>query len=71
MNTAQHIVHPTGGTLRVFRQLFELKAGSVKVALSRPTQKLVTHTVRPLIKQLCSTIENQVGRKAEDNIDSQ
>jgi len=30
--SAQHSVHPTGGSLRVFRQFAWLKAGSVKVA---------------------------------------
>jgi len=33
---AQHSVHPTGGSLRVFGQFAWLEAGSGKVALSRP-----------------------------------
>src|SRR5829696_635883 len=44
--TAQHSVHPTGGSLRVFRQFAWLEVGSVKVALSRPTHQRVTQTVR-------------------------
>jgi hypothetical protein len=39
-------VHPTGGSLRVFRQFTWLEAGSGKVALSRPAQPPVTQTVR-------------------------
>jgi hypothetical protein len=38
-------VHPTGGSLRVFKQFSWLKAGSVKVALSRPAHQRVTLTV--------------------------
>ncbi len=38
-------VHPTGGSLRVFRQFSGLKAGSVKAALSRPTHQRVTQAV--------------------------
>jgi hypothetical protein len=45
-NAAQHGVHPTGGTLRDFRQFAWLEVGSVKVVLSRPTHQRVTHTVR-------------------------
>jgi hypothetical protein len=48
--TAQHSVHPTGGSLRVFRQFAWLEAGSGKVALSRPTHQRVTQTVRRLAK---------------------
>jgi len=33
----QHGVHPTGGSLRVFKQFLWLEVVSVKVALSRPT----------------------------------
>src|SRR5215213_1011833 len=44
--TAQHSVHPTGGSLRVFRQFSWLEVGSVKMALSRPAHQRVTHTVR-------------------------
>jgi len=46
---AQHSVHPTGGSLRVFRQFSELKDGSVKVALSRPTHQRVMLTVRRIV----------------------
>ena len=41
----QHSVHPTGGSLRVFKQFAWLEAGSVKAALSRPAHQRVTHTV--------------------------
>jgi hypothetical protein len=42
-------VHPTGGSLRVFRQFAWLGAGSVKAALPRPTHQRVTLTVSPQI----------------------
>jgi hypothetical protein len=38
-------VHPTGGTLRVFKQFVWLGVGSGKTAWSRPTHQRVTHTV--------------------------
>jgi hypothetical protein len=38
-------VHPTGGSLRVFRQFVWLGVGSVKVALSRPAHQRVTRAV--------------------------
>jgi hypothetical protein len=41
----QHSVHPTGGTLRVFRDFVWLGVGSVKMAFSRPTHQRVTQTV--------------------------
>jgi hypothetical protein len=44
-NAAQHSVHPTGGTLRVFRQFFWLEVGSRKVAFSRPAHQRVTQAV--------------------------
>jgi len=43
---AQHSVHPTGGSRRVFRQVVWLEVGSVKVASSRPTHQRVTPAVR-------------------------
>ncbi len=43
---AQHSVHPTGGSRRVFKQFVWLEVGSVKAALSRPAHPRVTHTVR-------------------------
>ena len=49
---AQHSVHPTSGTLRVFRQFAWLEAGSDKIALSRPAHLPVTPTVgrlRPIM----------------------
>ena len=42
---AQHSVHPTGGSRRVFRQFAWLGVGSGKMALSRPAHPRVTHTV--------------------------
>jgi len=48
--SAQHSVHPTGGSLRVFRQFAWLEVGSVKMALSRPTHQRVTQAVGQLEK---------------------
>jgi len=42
---AQHSVHPTGGSLRVFRQFAWLGVGSGKVAFSRPAHQRVTQAV--------------------------
>ena len=39
-------VHPTGGSLRVFRQFAWLGVGSVKMALSCPTHQRVTPAVK-------------------------
>ena len=47
-NATQHSVHPTGGSLRVFRQFAWLEVVSDKMALSRPTHQRVTHTVGQL-----------------------
>ena len=47
-NSAQHSVHPTGRSLRVFRHFSWLGAGSGKVALSRPAHQRVTPAVRRL-----------------------
>ena len=44
--SAQHSVHPTGGSLRVFRQFAWLGVGSGKIALSRPAHQRVTQAVR-------------------------
>ena len=44
------VVHPTGGSLRVFRQFAWLGVGSVKIALSRPTHQRVTPAVGRLAK---------------------
>ncbi len=43
--SAQHSVHPTGGSRRVFKPFVWLEVGSVKMALSRPAHPRVTHTV--------------------------
>ena len=39
-------MHPTGGSLRVFRQFAWLGVDSGKVALSQPTHQRVTRAVR-------------------------
>ena len=44
-------MHPTGGSLRVFRHFVWLEAGSVKAALSRPAHQRVTQTVSRLDTQ--------------------
>jgi len=44
-SAAQHSVHPTGGSLRVFKQFSWLEVGSVKAALPPPTHQRVTPTV--------------------------
>ena len=49
--TAQHSVHPTGGSLRVCEQFAWLRVGSIKVALHRPTHQRVTQTVGTLLAQ--------------------
>jgi hypothetical protein len=41
-------VHPTGGSLRVFKRFVGLGVDSVKMAVSRPAHQRVTHTVRCL-----------------------
>jgi hypothetical protein len=46
----QHSVHPTGGSLRVFKQLAWLEVGSVKLALSRPAHQRVTRAVETVEK---------------------
>ena len=45
IKATQHSVHPTGGSLRVFRQFSWLGVGSVKMVLSRPTHQRVTRAV--------------------------
>ena len=44
-SSAQHSVHPTGGSLRVFEQFARLQVGSGKMALSRPPHQRVTPAV--------------------------
>ncbi len=41
----QHSVHPTGGSLRVFKHFAWLGVGSGKMALSHPAHPRVTLTV--------------------------
>jgi hypothetical protein len=48
-NTTQHSVHPTGGSLRVFKQFVWLEVGSGKMALPRPAHPRVTLTVGLLV----------------------
>jgi hypothetical protein len=48
IKVAQHSVHPTGGSLRVFRQFAWLEVGSDKMALSCPAHQPVTQAVSPL-----------------------
>jgi len=48
---AQHSVHPTGGTLRVFRHFAWLEAGSVKTTLPRPAHQRVTQAVGWQVKE--------------------
>ncbi len=45
LKRTQHRVHPTGGSLRVFKPFAWLEAGPGKVALSRPAHPQVTHPV--------------------------
>jgi hypothetical protein len=54
--TAQHSVHPTGGTLRVFKRFSWLEAGFGKVALSRPAHQRVTQAVGRLLLNYKSLI---------------
>ena len=49
IKTAQHSVHPTGGSRRVFWQFAWLEVGSVKMALPRPAHPRVTQAVRWLL----------------------
>ncbi len=48
-NHAQHSVHPTGGTRRVFRHCPWLEVSSGKMALSRLAHQRVTLTVRRIL----------------------
>jgi len=45
VNAAEQSVHPTGGSLRVFKQFLWLEVDPVKVALSRPAHQRVTPAV--------------------------
>src|SRR5215212_6368142 len=59
---AQHSVHPTGGSLRVFRQFAWLEVGSVKMALSRPTHQRVTQAVGQFVveRAILETNRNEI-----------
>ncbi len=55
---AQHSVHPTGGSLRVFKPFSWLEVDSAKAALPRPTHPRVTQSVSPfLAKQFFNRIK--------------
>src|SRR5512145_113249 len=58
-HAAQHSVHPTGGSLRVFRQFASLGVGSDKMALSRPAHQRVTLTVSPLLSIFRNFLYNE------------
>ena len=47
---AQHSVHPTGGTRRVFKRFAWLGVGSGKMAFSRLAHPRVTLTVGRLVR---------------------
>ena len=53
---AQHSVHPTGGSLRVFRDFAWLEVGSGKMALSRPAHQRVTPAVRRFPSKIMSSV---------------
>jgi len=44
------MVHPTGGSLRVFKQFARLEVDSDKAALPRPTHQRVTQAVETVEK---------------------
>ena len=49
-------MHPTAGSLRVFRQFARLEAGSVKVELPRPAHQRVTRAVRRFPSKIMSSV---------------
>jgi len=55
---AQQSVHPTGGSLRVFREFAWLEAGSDKMARPRPAHQRVTPAVGQFLAQKSSAGEN-------------
>src|SRR5215216_3124040 len=65
--TAQHSVHPTGGSLRVFRQFAWLEVDSVKMALSHPTHQRVTQAVRWLNMYNNYGTRRKIGATIMDN----
>jgi len=60
---AQQSVHPTGGSLRVFRQFAWLEVGSAKAALSRPAHQRVTQAVGQFIAELITERENHGSKQ--------
>ena len=49
-------MHPTGGSLRVFKRFAWLEVGSAKIALSRPAHQRVTQTVRRFPSKIMSSV---------------
>src|SRR5574341_318685 len=71
--TAQHNVHSTGGSLRVFKQVAWLEVGSGKVALPRPAHPRVTPAVIRHVNGKCRTSPvkmrgNDMTLKRMDNV---
>jgi hypothetical protein len=62
--SAQHSVHPTGGSLRVFRQFAWLEASPGKVALSPPAHPRVTHPVGRINQHLDFMEEIWIGQQS-------
>jgi hypothetical protein len=58
-------VHPTGGSLRVFRHFAWLEAGSVKIALSRPAHQRVTPAVSLKLITKVSSLSELLSDLAE------
>ena len=55
-------MHPTGGSLRVFRQFAWLEVDSVKMAFSRPAHQRVTQAVGTHLAKQESVEEIQLKR---------
>ena len=62
---AQHSVHPTGGSLRVFRQFAWLGVDSGKMALSRPTPPDRACRDHQRVTQTVGRYPDKVGEKDE------
>src|SRR6266496_2851163 len=62
VNAAQHSVHPTGGSRRVFRLFAWLGIGSLKTALSHPARQRVTPAVgRLVLKSIFTDFESRMN----------
>jgi hypothetical protein len=55
-------VHPTGGSLRVFKQFVWLEVGAVKVVLARPAHQRVT----PAVGQQDDFSEQNIGKVQDE-----